>query len=192
MALGWKILVTAIAMSLTHISVHAKELEGVKFEDQLDLGAAKLVLNGVGLRTKKRFGMNFKVYVGGLYLAAKSDKPEKIIGEASPKVLKMVFLRSIDKDTMKEGIEEGFMANCAPDCEATRGQLKELKDLMGDMKDKGEFIIQFDKDSVKVNFNGKQTKSGIMAGAPFRDALLRLYIGEKPPTEELKRGLLGL
>src|SRR4029079_11999809 len=100
------------------LSAGAREIEKVNFANQLDVAGKKLVLNGGGLRVKRRFGMNFDVYVAGLYLTAKSDKAEAIIASTEPKALRLVFLRSLDKGTLDEAFEEGFNKNCKPDCEA--------------------------------------------------------------------------
>lgn len=53
----------ALALNLAH----AAELEGFKFDDQIKLGNAELVVNGTGVRSK--FG---KRYAMALYLPAKT------------------------------------------------------------------------------------------------------------------------
>ena len=49
-------------------AAQAAEVEGVKLADKVQVGGAELVLNGAGVRTR----VFFKVYVGALYLRAKS------------------------------------------------------------------------------------------------------------------------
>lgn len=189
MSLGWKFLILTIAASTMHFThVNAREIEKINFAEQLDLGGSKLELNGVGLRTKRKFGMNFKVYVGALYLTAKSGNAEQIMNDSSPKLLKMIFLRSLDAETLREAYQESYEANCKPDCEATAEQMKTFKALMVPVKEKSVIAIQYDKNSIKVDVPGN---SETLEGAVFRNVLLRMYIGDKPPTEEFKRGLLG-
>src|SRR5690242_5753914 len=69
----------------------AKEVEKVKFDDEMALGAQKLALNGAGLRTKRKLGINWRVYVAGLYLGKKSDDAKAILASDEPKYLRLVF-----------------------------------------------------------------------------------------------------
>jgi hypothetical protein len=166
---------------------HGREIEKVVFADKLD----PLVLNGAGLRVKHKFGMDFKVYVAGLYLPAKSSCAAEIIASDFPKILRLVFLRSLDKETLREAWDESFNKNCKADCEAAKPQMKAFNDLMVDVKDQGELILKFDKDSVSVEIKGKEARSGKVTGEAIRRGLLAVFIGEQPPTEDLKKGLLG-
>jgi len=173
------------------LQLSAKEVEKINFADQLDLGAQKLVLNGAGLRTKRKLGMNFRVYVGGLYTVKKSSDAKALIASEDPKVIRMVFLRSLDRDTLQEAMEEGFKKNCKLACETMASALKSYNELMVKVKENDELKIQFDKDSVTVEIKGKETHSGKIEGANFSKNLLAVYIGDEPPTEEFKNALLG-
>lgn len=192
MSLG-RVFTTAVllALSVMVAGVSAREIEKVNFADQLDVAGKKLILNGAGLRVKRKLGMNFDVYVAGLYTVAKSDKSTELIASGEPKLLRLVFLRSLDKGTLREAWDEGYKKNCKADCSAGQDQLKAFNDLMVDVKDKSELNIQFDQDSVNVEAKGKESKSGKISGEPFRRALLAVFIGDEPPTEDLKKGLLG-
>jgi len=82
------LLVPAIAPAAT--------LAGVTLEDKVSVNGQNLVLNGLGLR-KKFF---IKVYVGGLYLQAKSSVPGAILAADSPRRMVMSFLYGVSKDQM--------------------------------------------------------------------------------------------
>lgn len=169
----------------------AKEVEKINFADQMELGAQKLVLNGAGLRTKRKIGINFRVYVGGLYLVKKATDAKAIIASDDPKVLRMVFLRSLDKDTLQEAWEEGFNKSCKSGCDKLTTQLKAFNRLMAPVKENSELKVTFEKDSVEVEMNGKESKSGKVDGADFSKAMLAVFIGDEPPTLEFKNALLG-
>lgn len=172
-------------------SVHAATIEGVDFPDEITQGTTKLVLNGVGLRTKRKLGMNFRVYVAALYAAKKSTEAQPLIDSPETKVLELSFLRSIDKDTLQEAWKEGFEKNCKTDCEKAKAQLNEFNALMTDVKDKSRIKVTFEKDTVSVDVTGKITSSGKVTGEAFRKAMLAVFIGDQPATEDLKKGLLG-
>lgn len=180
-----------ISVAVFGLNAFAKTIEGVEFKEEMMVGAQKLVLNGAGLRTKRKFGMNFRVYVGALYVPVKSQDATSLINSAETKVIEMVFLRALDKKTLQDAWTEGLEKNCTSDCAQAKEQLKVFNDLMVDVKDKSRMTLTFEKDSVSVNLNGKTSSTGQVKGEPFRKAMLAVFIGQHPPTEDLKTGLLG-
>jgi len=181
-----------VLMLCVWTTTYAKQIEKVDFPEELALGTQKLVLNGAGLRTKKKLGMNFKVYVAGLYLTAKNGDANAIIASPANKVLELVFLRSIDRETLQEAWQEGFDKNCKTDCESAKDAFKAFNDTMTDVKENSRLKMTFDKDGVAVEvLNGKTPKKAQVIGESFKKALLAIFIGENPPTPELRDGLLG-
>jgi len=71
-------------------SAFAVEVEDVNVADSATVGGQALVLNGVGVRTK----LFFDIYIGALYLPAKSDDAAKVIHSAGNKRVWMHFLYS--------------------------------------------------------------------------------------------------
>ncbi len=188
-----RIIIIAISlMMLVTSQAFAAKIEGKEFPESVTLNKKNLVLNGVGLRTKKKLGMTFNVYVGGLYVTNKSTDATKHI-ENTDKVLELIFLRSLDKDTLQEAWSEAFTSNCQSECDQSGDKLKMFNDLMADVKEDNRLKMTFDKDGVSVNITGtKESKTGRIEGAVFAKNLMAVFIGPKPPTEELKKGLLGL
>jgi hypothetical protein len=192
MALGGSIMrAFAISLCVFSLTVHARAIEKVDFPETKDVAGAKLVLNGVALRTKRKIGIDFRVYVAGLYLVKKATASQEILASETPKVLSMQFLRSLSKSTLTEAWEEGYNKNCGKDCEATKGNLKAFNDLMADVKDGSKFVLTFTKDKVHIELDGKEKKAGDVASAAFSKDLLAVFIGEQPPTEDFKKGLLA-
>lgn len=181
-----------VPVLLSLVLAHAVEVKKVDFPETMEAGGQKLVLNGAGLRVKHKFGMDWDVYVAGLYVPAKNKHAVELIINPDTKVLRMVFLRSLGKGTLREGWEEGYKDNCKFDCDASKAQLKAFNDLMVDVKDKSEMRLVFAKDSVDVEIDGKEKKSGKIAGEAFRKNLMAIFVGEKPPTADLKKNLLGI
>lgn len=181
-----------LALCVWTCFAQAKTVEKIDIPDEMTSGTQKLVLNGAGLRVKKKLGMNFNVYVAGLYLPAKNKDANAIIDSAQAKVLELVFMRSIDRETLQEAWQEGFDKNCKPHCEAAKGAMKAFNDMMVDVKTNSRLKMSFQKDGVNVDIKGaKDNKTGLIAGEPFRKALMAVFIGAEPPTKELKTALLG-
>ena len=66
---------------------YAVDIEGVRVEEQITVaGGPQLVLNGAGVRHKLVF---VKLYIGALYLPAKSSNADEIINDAGPKRIAM-------------------------------------------------------------------------------------------------------
>lgn len=185
-------IIILFSVLVTALQATAMEIEKVQFSDTKSIGTKNFVLNGVGLRTKRKFGMNFKVYVAGLWLPKKGHEAEKLM-EPGEKVLELVFLRSLDKDTMAEAWRESFKNNCQQDCDAGMAMVEEFNNLMVDVKDQSHLQMFFDNEGVTVEMTGKkENKKGRIQNAAFTRNLMAAFIGPKPPTEDLKKGLLGL
>jgi len=174
------------------ISIHALQIEKVDFPDQVELGKEKLVLNGAGLRTKRRFGINFRVYVAGLYIPKKTTDGEAIIKSTDSAVIELVFLRSVDEKTLREGYKESFDKNCRVDCgDKSKENLKLFTAIMSDVKPGSRVKFIFDKKGVSAEVHAKEVHKSRLDDLGFRQNLMAAFIGEQPPNPELKKGLLG-
>lgn len=174
------------------LSVSAKQVEGIDLPNEVTVGTQKLYLNGAGLRVKRKFGLNFKVYIGGLYLAGKSQDAKAIINAPEAKVLELVFLRGIDAATLREAWTEGFEKNCQPNCDLARAGFEQFNSLMVDVQENSRLKLTFGAAEVAVEVRGKSSSSGKVTGEAVRKALLSIFIGDQPPTEDLKKALLGI
>lgn len=185
--------ITLVALIVASATVQAKSIQGVDFEDNTSIMGTTLKLNGVGLRNVYRFGLSIKVYVAGLYLEENSKDSSAIIKSESPKYLKMVFLRGVDREDLVKAWKEGMKANCIKaECDEANAKLQEFNKLMVDSKNKGTMEIQFQPDKVVLKMDGRGESSGTIESEIFSRNLLAVFIGSKPPTEDFKKGLMGL
>ena len=193
MALGEFFYGFVVLMGLVLPPLHAegvaRTIEGVAFAAQHDLDGKALPLHGVGLRVKRKFGMNFKVYVAGLYTTVAGPNRDELLNGES--VLRLVFLRSLSASTLREAWTESYDKSCKAECAALKSHLQTFNSLMVDVKDKSEITLMFAGDTVNVDIQGKSSKHEKIVSGAFRKLLLSLFIGDNPPTEELREGLLG-
>lgn len=167
-------------------SLAARELAGVSLPDTIQVGEAKLVLNGMGLRKKAVF----KVYVGALYLTQTSSDPAKILATDAPRRMVMRFLRDVGKDRLVDAWKEGFANNPLPGQAGLGQEIERFLSLWRDVKEGEEVTMTYLPGSgTSLAFTGKEV--GTFPGKAFADALLSVWLGPKPPSEELKAGLLG-
>ena len=170
--------------------VSAREVEGISLPETLTVVGveAPLMLNGAGVR--KRFFI--KVYVGALYLPAKEASVEKILGSSGAKVVRMhVLYDEIEARKLADAWTDGVKANQGKtDFEALAAHLAEFNAMFRTVR-RGE-IMRIDllpNGDTRVTIN--EEPRGTVTGADFQRALLKIWLGDHPADEDLKRGMLG-
>lgn len=151
------------------------------------VAGGRLIRNGVGERL--RFGL--PVYVAALYLKARTEEAMPAIRQDLPKQLVLRFhFGRISRRTAVDHFRKGIEGTLA-----VRGVADD---------DVETFLAAFDRDLVSgdtveftyipgvgtaITLSGK--RQALIEGKPFMWALWELFLGDSPPTEELKAGLLG-
>lgn len=174
-----------ITIFLSHFA-YARELDGVKMADQIEIDGKVLLLNGMGKRTK----FVFDVYVGGLYLEAKSSDPAEIVASPSMKRVDLFFLRDVDASKMHDAWLDAVKNNCLANCEKVKKGIEDLNKLITDIKEKQTMSYIFRGDEIEYLQNG--TSLGLAKGPALSQVLLEAWIGQKPPNSEIKNGMLGI
>src|SRR4051812_32859224 len=183
--------IPAALIPLALVSANAAEVSGVKLEDKTQIESRDLVLNGAGLR--KRFAV-VKVYVIGLYLPEKKTAAAAVLALAAPQRAQIHMLRDVDANTFTEALVEGLRANHSEaEFKALEPRVKELADLMaqiGEAKEGMTIALDWTGTATRLAVNGKPAGKPI-AGEDFYRALLRIWIGDKPVQDDLRKALLG-
>lgn len=181
--------VTLISAPLVLVApAFAAECLQVKVPDSVKAGGTDLILNGLGIR--KATFLNVKVYVAGLYLPQKSGDAGKIVGTSQPWQLVLRFVRDVDASDIRDAWEEGFKKNSGDKVAALQQRIETLNARMIDFKE-GQYL-SFTDDPAKgiaVDVNG--ASGAAIEGADFASALLAIWLGQEPPNEDIKSGLLG-
>ena len=176
----------AFALALSAGPALAKELAGATMPDTLTVAGKTLKLNGMGLRKKAVF----KVYVGGLYLEAPSSNGAAVLAADAPKALKMHFLRSIEKEKLVEAYTEGFEGNAPQKAAAQKAAVDKFYGTVADVKEGTVVTYTYAPGTgTVVNRDGKDVAT--IEGKEFAEALFAIWLGPKPPSEDLQKGLLG-
>ena len=181
----------AIVLVLVAFAALGAEVAGVKLDDKTQVESRELVLNGAGLR--KRFAV-VKVYVLGLYLPEKKTDAAAVLALAGPKRAEIHMLRDVGADTFTEALVDGLKANHSEaDFKALEPRVKELADIMaqiGEAKNGMTIALDWTGAATRLTVNGKPAGKPI-AGEDFYKALLRIWLGDNPVQDDLKRSLLG-
>ena len=181
--MGFRVLL----LFLVAFSCSAAEVAGVKLPDE----EQKLILNGAGLR-KRAF---FSVYVVGLYLPQKRTVAADVVGSTGLKRIAIHMLRDVEAQTFTDALADGIRENhVEAEVKALESRVKQLGAIMAELKEAKEGMrITLDwvpASGTVVTVNGKPAGAPI-AGEDFYRALLRIWLGDKPVQEDLKKALLG-
>lgn len=167
------------------------EVKGVKFPDTYQLNGHTLQLNGAGVRVK----VILDVYAAGLYVAKPDTNASAVVSQAGPKSMEIVLLRDLTGEDFADATVKGFKANnSAADQTKFQDKLEEIRAMMvafGQVK-KGA-VIQIDfvpGEGTHVLIDGKRRGPEI-TGDDFQQAVLRIWLGNKPVDDDLKHSLLG-
>jgi hypothetical protein len=176
---------------LAPLAAGAADVDGVKIEDKTRVGSSDLVLNGAGLR-KRAF---FRVYAIGLYVPQKATSPAALLEQPGTKRVAIHMLRDVGADTFTEALADGIRANHSEaEAKALEPRIKELAAIMAEIKEakKGMAIaLDWLPASGTVMLVDGTPRGKAISGEDFYRALLRIWLGEKPVQDDLKKALLG-
>lgn len=171
--------------------VLAVDVAGVKIEDSAKVAGKDLRLNGAGVRTRAIF----KVYAMGLYLGKKETTTDAVLASTGPRRFTIVMLREVSGDDFGQAFMTGINNNTD---KAEKGkivnQMVKLGEIfvnVGGLKKGDRLIVDWvpDKGTV-IELNGKSL-SEPLPELGFYNALLKIWLGDKPADSDLKPLLLG-
>jgi hypothetical protein len=182
--------ILAAGLFLAITAASAAEVAGVKIDDRTRVGNSELTLNGAGLR-RRAF---FQVYAIGLYLPQKAANAAAVLDQPGPKRVSIHMLRDVGADAFTEALADGIRANHSEaETKALEPRVKALGSIMAELKEAKKGM------AIALDWNGKDTilvaqgepRGQPIPGEDFYRALLRIWVGDKPVQDDLKKALLG-
>lgn len=176
-----------IAALVVGVPVAAATLAGVTLPDSISLGGRTLVLNGMGVRTR----VVFKVYVGGLYLEKKTSNAAEVIEADVPKRLVLQFVRNVDRNQITEAFDESVKNNAAAQAASLKAEVTQFLAALEPLKSGEQMALTYvpgTGTTITVRGADKVT----IPGLPFGRLVFSMWLGPKPPSGDLKKGLLGM
>lgn len=169
----------------------AAESAGVTMDDTATVGRQQLHLNGMGVRHKAIF----KVYVAGLYLAAQKSSAPEVLAASGPKRVRIVMLRDVGNEEFGRGFMAGIQQNAdRAELMKITGPLLKFGELFASVPElkKGDVLTTdwLPGIGTQMQLNGKNI-ADIIPEETFYNALLKIWLGERPLDNTLKRLLLG-
>lgn len=180
----------AAALSLA-TQVGAAEVGGVKLDDTARVANQELKLNGAGIRYKAIF----KVYVAGLYLAEKKSTVQDVLAAPGARRVTIVMLRDVSNEELGRGFMSGIQQNSDRAEKAKLiMQLQKFGEVFASIPElkKGDVLTTdwIPGSGTVVHVNGKKV-SDVLPDVAFYNALLKIWLGDKPVDAQLKPLMLG-
>ena len=189
---GFKASLMAVLLAATLGSATAAvDVAGVKYPDTVNVAGKDLVLNGAGVRTK----FIIKVYTAGLYLESPAQTADAILKSTGPRRVRLVMLRDVSSDDFGSAFMAGLNDNVS-----SEDKMK----IVSQISKYGEMFASFNGlkkgDVLETDYIpgvGSQSHlNGKKVGTPlpdviFNNAVLRIWLGEKPVDKGLKAKLLA-
>jgi len=169
----------------------AVDVNGFKFDDTARVAGKELKLNGAGMRTK----VIIKVYAAGLYLTEKKTTMAEIAALEGPRRVTLIMARDVSSDSFGSAFMEGLKDNTSTverNGMATQvGKFGEMFAAVPGLK-KGD-VLHIDwlpGVGTQCELNGKKLGEAVPDVA-FYNAILRIWMGDKPADRSLKPALLS-
>lgn len=178
----------ALGMAGTAMAI---EVGGIKFEDTVKVGGKELKVNGAGVRTR----IVIKVYSLVLYLPEKKDTTAGVLDSPGPRRFSLGLLREVTGDDLGQAFMSGITAN-TDKAERSKfvNQLAQFGEAFVNIPQgkKGDIIsVDWIPDTGTVMYlNGKPVGEP-MKDIAFYNAVLKIWLGDKPVDSSLKPQLLG-
>ena len=175
---------------LAALPAFGAEVAGVPVAEKASVANADLALNGAGLR-KLIF---FNVYAMGLYLPKKTTNAAEAVAMDGSKRVSLRMLRDVGHERFTKALVEGITENhTEAEVKALQPRIDALNATMaqiGEAKKGSTITLDWNGTATLIGIDGKAVGQPI-AGADFYRALLRIWLGEHPVQEDLKKALLG-
>ncbi len=170
----------------------AKEIDGIEVAEVLpaDGERPELFLNGAA---KRKFLMFVDVYVGSLYVEEPSNDPEHLMNQDTNRRMEFNMLRDVRGGKIADAFYEGMRLNISQEkAEAMEDKINRLLSMFDQrLKPGDKAVVEYRPgEGTHVTLAGRDR--GVIPGKELFDAILAIWIGEYPVSEEFKAGILGI
>lgn len=184
-------LLFALVLATASLPATAREVGGIEMPEETAAAGhpTPLRLNGAGVRRK----LFVAVYAIGLYLPSPTRDPARVIAADGPRLVVMRFLhREVPRDKLVAAWNEGFAANHDPaDLAALQPRIDRFNALFETLREGDRVDLEFEPGRKTTQVRINDQVRGEVPGADFAAALLRIWLGRSPVTDDLKSALLG-
>ncbi len=165
----------------------ASESELAKTPETVMVVGKQLFLNGKTVRTVSF--LKIKAFAAGFYLEARTGNYAQILKSSQVKHIRVRFLKNVGKDRLARTWSKQIRESCQSHCDELVASTARLGEAFEDLSsgDLLEFTIYPGRLSISVK---GQLKDSIPS-ASLAAAMLDVWVGPNPMSEDIKKDLLG-
>ena len=159
-----------------------------RFPVRIDHGSRQMHINGWGLCEWGIFGVD--LYYAALHVESKSKSASELLKRDQAYNIHLHFVRDLTRKQMKKAYRTSIEVNAGKDLKKYRARLNTLLSAITAVEEGDDLHFRYvPNEGMTVTLNDKALCT--IPGADWGQLFLRLYIGSKPPTKDLRKGLLG-
>lgn len=175
------------ASLLLPLSLQAKEVADVQLDDNVTLNKHTLILNGAGVRSK----FFIDLYVGSLYVPSALHSTAAVLAADNVAVRLNITSGMITAEKMQDAINEGFDDATQGNTADIQPQINQFMGLFSDEIVEGDQFTLLASKAQGVTAYKNEVAQATITGEPFRQALLKIWLGKDPAQTSLKKAMLG-
>ena len=182
------ILLMSLLVTIPAGPAAAGKKAGVTLPDTITVAGKPLALNGMGLR--EATWLKIDVYVAGLYVEQVTSSPDRILAKDATKLLILRFVRDVGRGDITKAWNDGFKNNSTVPLASIQPMIDQFNNWMPSFKSGDSLLLTYvPGKGVTVHLNNVQ--KGVINNDNFVRSLFSIWLGPKPPSSALKKGLLG-
>ncbi|WP_431688707.1 chalcone isomerase family protein [Hahella sp. NBU794] len=179
-----------VLLSLTKPSF-AVTLQGVEVPESLppEGDRPSLSLNGAATR---RFLVFVDVYVGALYVERTTHEAPALLADEGYRRMEFTMLRDVRGRKIADAFYEGMRLNISKQqAEDIRVEIEQMVHMFDQKLEKGDTAVVEYIPGVGAQVWLDGHDRGVIPGKKLFDAILSIWIGDYPVSQDFKAGILG-
>jgi hypothetical protein len=178
------------SLSFISYSQNVQVTENISIATKISPLGDNLELNGFALREVK----SYKLYLASLYLAEKSTDSKVFLEQNKPIALRIHIISSlVQKSRWENTIIQGFLNSTGGNITGLESRIERVKILVkSEYKDDDTFMFAYSPQKKTTFIYLNDTQIETIEGEDFKKAFFGIYLGEKPWSQNLKDGMLGV
>ncbi len=149
-----------------------------------------LHLNGAA---KRKFLLFVDVYVGSLYVEKISEDPSQLLTADSYRRMQFQMLRNVRGRKIADAFYEGMQLNVSnEEAQGMVEQINQMVSMFDQRLSKGDVAVVEYIPGIGTHVVLAGNDRGVIPGKDIFDAILSIWIGEYPVSQEFKAGILGV
>ena len=161
-------------------------LSGVSIPQKIVIEKTTLELNGTTYRKVSLF--NVKVWLSALYLETLTTDSDSAINSKTMKVIDLHALYDISASDSVKGWKMAIENNCEFKCQTLEPEIKKFYSSVPDFKKNSHYRYIFTATGLQILLDDNEIFKSTQP--EFATLLLKTWIGNKPPSEDIKKDLL--